>query len=142
MIIRTTLQTVLAALSISIVCSCVANESQPIAFAEAKENGKVDHALIELHDQFRQYTGSNQDVEQFVATNTQLRIVDGYVLIDAVASGNTAALENQLRAMGATHLSSHGQMVSGFFPIAGTERLAGLASLKFARPAYATTQPK
>jgi hypothetical protein len=132
----------LAVLSILIVCSCVANDIQSIASADAKAIRKVDHALIELHDEFSQYIEAGKDIKQFNATNPQLRIVDGQVLIDAVASGNTAALENELRALGAAHLSSHGQMVSGFFPITGIGTLAGLTSLKFARPAYTTTRSK
>ena len=132
----------LAALSIFIVSSCVANDIESIASADAKANGKVDVALIELHGQFIEHTETNQATEQFAPTNPQLRIVDGQVLIDVVASENTAALEIELRALGATHLSSYGRIISCFFPISGIESLAGLDGLKFARPAYSTTRPK
>ena len=132
----------LAALSILIISSCAASDRQPFASIDAKANGKVDAALIELHGQFIEHTETNQATEQFEFTNPPLRIVDGQVLIDAVASENTAALEIELRALGATHLSSYGRIISCFFPISGIESLAGLDGLRFARPAYSTTRPK
>ena len=132
----------LAVLSLLFVYSCAASDGQPIEFAEVKQNSKVDHALVELHEQFTTYKKTHKDSEHFESTNPQLRIADGRVLIDAIAADSAAALESELRALGAKHLSSYGRVVSGFFPITGIARLADLTSLNFARPAYATTRPK
>ena len=139
------LRSILAALSVLIACSCVASDAQlvvPTGSEKRSNVANIDRALIELHNQFIAYIDTDQDADQFIAANPQLRVVDGHVLIDAVASESTVELESDLRSLGATSLSSHGQIVSCFFPIAGTKQLAELDSLKFARPAYSTTRPK
>jgi len=124
----------LIVLSACITVACAAS-------ADAKEKGVVDHVLIELHDQFRLHKESSQDSGPFKTANSMLRIVDESVLIDVVAADSTAALENDLRLLGATHVSSYGRIVSCFFPIERITELAVLDSLKFARPAYAATRP-
>jgi len=138
---RTTAALVFAGLSILLTCSCAANGSQITKPVEAEKGSKVDHELIELQVQLVRYKETHQDLKQFAVDHAQLRIVDEQVLIDAIASVDANALEDDLRRLGATQLSSYGSIVSCFFPIERISDLAGLDSLRFARPAYVTTWP-
>ena len=61
-------------------------------------------------------------------------VTGDWVTIDAVASGDPAALEAELIALGASDTAIAGRMVSARFPIASIPSLEGVASLQFARP--------
>lgn len=124
-----------------IACSCAAGDNPLDAHEEMKKTGKIDSALIELHEQFRHYSENTRESGQFKATDPRLRIVDEYVLIDAIALDSAAALEESLRSLGAKNLSSHGHIVSCYFPIRRITKLAVVDSLRFVRPAYAVTRP-
>jgi hypothetical protein len=56
-----------------------------------------------------------------------------------VASSDVYALQADLEALGMQVAVAFGRIVSGQLPIAAINALAALASLQFARPAYATT---
>ena len=135
------IQLAVAGLSLFMVSACAAGDLSGTASPIAKQNTAVDGELIELHDQFVKYKESGQSSEPFKATNPQLRINDGFVLIDAVASDVTVELENDLRVLGAMQVASYGRTVSCSFPISSIMQLAGLDSLRFARASYATTWP-
>lgn len=138
---RLTAGSALALLAILLTCSCAAGDSQAVGPDKPVKTGKVDHALIELHDQFSQYKEAGGDSEHFEVTNPQVRIVNDSVLVDAVATEGTVALQNDLRRLGATHLSSYGRIVSCYLPIASIEQLADIDSLQFVRAARPTTHP-
>lgn len=64
---------------------------------------------------------------------------DGYVAIDAVAAGETSALEDALRTAGATNLTTSGRVVSALVPVDSLSALRSNSALKFARPVLAKT---
>ena len=130
-----------AGLSLFLAWSCAAEDTNGVGTHKNMKNSRVDHALTELHDQFMRHKESDRDAGQFESTNKQLHIVDGYVVVDAVAADDIAELEEDLRLLGATHLSTYGGLVSCLLPIRNIIELAALDSLKFARPAYAITRP-
>lgn len=59
------------------------------------------------------------------------------VVVDAVASGDPAALLADLKKLGLQQASTYGSVVSGLLPIKAIDKVAQLNSLQFARPAYA-----
>ena len=63
----------------------------------------------------------------------------GRVVIDAVASGDTDTLRQDLEALGMKKAASFGRMVSGQLPIGAIREANTLESLQFARPASPAT---
>lgn len=64
---------------------------------------------------------------------------DGYVIIDAVASGRTEDLEATVKALGGRNVSAFGRTVSAEFPPSRLADLGASNYLAFARPAMAAT---
>jgi hypothetical protein len=111
------------------------------AWATAGKEGpmaKVDHALAAVYDEYDSYWAQGGGAA-FTSSNPLLRAIVGRVVIDAVASGDVHALQTDLEALGMQGAVAFGRIVSGQLPIAAIEAAAALASLQFARPAYATT---
>ena len=75
----------------------------------------------------------------FEPGNPLVRVRDGFVVIDAVASQNGTALKNALEALGLQGGEVYKSTVSGLLPISSIDGMAGLESLQFARPSYAAT---
>ncbi len=75
----------------------------------------------------------------FEPGNPLMRVRDGFVVIDAVASSNGTALKDDLDAMGLQGGEVYKSTVSGLLPISAITGIVGLESLQFARPAYAST---
>jgi hypothetical protein len=99
---------------------------------------KVDHALAVVYDEQVSYLAQGSS-GVFTSSNPLVRVIAGRVGIDAVASGDVSALQADLEALGMQGAVAFGRVVSGQLPIAAIEGMAALASLQFARPAYATT---
>jgi hypothetical protein len=99
---------------------------------------KVNPDLATLYDQYTAYRAL-QGTGRFQPSNPLLRVVDDRVVIDAVASGDVTALQADLVALGMHGSVAVGRIVSGQLPISAIAALPALTSLKFARPAYATT---
>jgi hypothetical protein len=99
---------------------------------------KVDQALAVLSDEYFAYLAQGGGAA-FTSSNPLLRVIAGRVVIDAVASGDVHALQADLEAVGMQGAVAFGRIVSGQLPIAAINALVALASLQFARPAYATT---
>jgi len=99
---------------------------------------KVDQALAVVYEEQESYLARGGGVA-FTPSNPLLRVSAGRVLIDAVASGDVQALRVDLEAFGMQGAVAFGRIVSGWFPIDAMDGMAALASLQFARPAYATT---
>jgi hypothetical protein len=99
---------------------------------------KVDHDLATL---FKEYETFRQggSVGTFKPSNPYLRVGDGRVVIDAVASGEAKELLADLEALGLQKGAAFSRMVSGRLPIEAIDDLPGLDSLKFVRPAQAIT---
>ena len=103
---------------------------------------KVSGDLIGLQQEYTAYTSlpASAKKDPFTPSIELMRVADGYVVVDAVAVGDTDALYNQMLAMGAINLSSYGRYVSARVPMSMLDQLAGLSQLKFARPFYAETR--
>jgi hypothetical protein len=99
---------------------------------------KVDHALAAVYDEYESYWAQGGGAV-FTSSNPLLRVSAGRVVVDAVASGDVHTLQADLEALGMQGAVTFGRIVSGQLPIAAIEGMAALASLQFARPAYATT---
>ena len=94
---------------------------------------KVGVVLSVLHEEYtsHQRLGDGTDFE---SENPLIRIVEDRVVIDAVASGDTAALRADLEALGMQHAASFGRMVSGQLPVRAIADADALDSLQFADP--------
>ena len=100
---------------------------------------KVSRDLAVLYDEYVSYLEQGSG-EAFKPSNPLVRVMDNRVVIDAVASGDPGALQSDLEALGMQKASRFGRMVSGQLPILAIDDMAALDSLKFARPAYASTR--
>ena len=111
------------------------------ARAETSKSGlmvKVAPDLAVLYDEYRASLAQGGGGGP-TSSNPLMRISDGRVVIDAVASGDVRALQADLEALGMQGTVAAGRIVSGQLPILAIDALAGLASLQFAQPAYAST---
>ncbi len=106
------------------------------AFADPKgeSNPKVNPALIALHAEHAAHA-AEQNRFPFAPRNRLLRVVDEQVVIDAVAEGDVAALRAALSSLGMRNMAAFGRVISGQLAISAIPALAGIASLRFARPA-------
>ena len=138
---RVTVRTALAILSIILTSSCAVGDSQAVVPVKPVKHEKVDQVLIELQDQFIRHKETGGDSERIEGTYPQVRIVNERVLVDAIATKGTVELENELRRLGATNLSSYGRIVSCYLPIASIAQLAAIDNLQFARASRPTTRP-
>jgi hypothetical protein len=107
---------------------------------------KVGGSLASLHADYQAYLATTQSLSTaspFQTDDPLPRLIQDaagdFVLVEAVASGNTDELWADLQAIGARKLVIWGAMVSAEVPIAAIDDLAALSSLNFARPAAATT---
>ncbi|MFQ5828838.1 MAG: hypothetical protein ACE5JD_06740 [Candidatus Methylomirabilia bacterium] len=100
---------------------------------------KVSGDLAGLYDEYVSYLKRGSGT-RFKPGNPLLRVIDGRVVIDAVASGDAGTLRSDLEALGMQKAAAFGRMVSGQLPILAIDDMAALDSLKFARPAYASTR--
>jgi len=103
-----------------------------------KEMTKISRDLVALYDEYVLYQQKREGAA-FTPSNSILRVSEGHVMIDAVASGDADALRADLEALGLLQAAAFGRMVSGRLPIEAIDDLAALASLQFVRPAYAQT---
>jgi Subtilase family len=99
---------------------------------------KVDPNLTVLYDEYVSSLAQGGGAA-FTPSNPLLRVSEGLVAIDAVASGDVHVLQADLEALGMQGAVAVGRIVSGHLPIAAIKGMAALASLQFARPAYAAT---
>ena len=100
---------------------------------------KVAPELIALHEDYASHLASGRK-EPFHPANPLLQIVDGRVVVDAVASGDASVLKADLEALGMQQAVAFGRIVSGQLPISAIPSLTALPSLNFARAASAVLQ--
>ncbi len=97
---------------------------------------KMDQSLIAVHEQQQSGPAARslrvEDASPLSAVSLA-RVVDGKVLIDAAASGQTDELLADLEALGLERGSAFGRMVSGWLPVDALEQAAELGSLQLAR---------
>jgi hypothetical protein len=111
------------------------------AWAATNKDGrlaKADHALAEMYEAWEAYLAQGGGAA-FTSSTQLLPVSAGWVQIDAVAAGDVHDLQVALEALGMQGAVVFGRVVSGRVFIAAIEDMAALASLQFARPAYATT---
>jgi hypothetical protein len=95
---------------------------------------KVAPELIALHDEYASYLASDR-ARVFRPSNPLVRVIEDRVAIDAVASGETSALQADLMALGMRGAAAFGRVVSGELPISSIPAMAELTSLNSARAA-------
>ena len=104
---------------------------------------KVGQDLLALYAEYQAHlkdtSGQRAAAPAFKSSNAIAPVAGGSVVIDATASGDAEALATDLRALGAENVTAFGRMVSGRLAIIAIPALQDLASLQFARPAYAAT---
>ncbi len=109
--------------------------------ARAAKDGpmaKVGFELAGIYYEHESYTAEVRGAI-FMPRNPLLRVVDGYVVIDAVAAHDIGSLRADLERLGLKKAVTFGSMISGLLPVTAIDDLAALENLKFARPAYAKT---
>jgi len=111
----------------------IAEKNDPIA-------AKVGTEIASL---YKEYTSSEVStfltLETSESSNSMLRMDDGAVAMDFIATGDAKSLLAELEELGLKQGSVYGRYVSGMLPIAAIAPAANLKSLQFARAAMATT---
>lgn len=97
-------------------------------------SAKISEDLLALYQ-------AHRDGRQRTGELSLIRVIDDRVIVDAVAAGETQALQADLASLGMRNLAAAGRLVSGELPIAAIPRLEALDSLKFVNPAYARRAP-
>ncbi len=104
---------------------------------------KVGQDLLALYAEYQAHLKRTSKpgaaAPAFESSDALAPIAEGSVVIDTAASGDPEALAADLRALGAENVAVFGRMVSGRLPITAIPALQDLSTLRFARPAYATT---
>jgi hypothetical protein len=107
-----------------------------------KPKGKVGTDLGKLYEEwtaFQHRSEHDGSSESFEPSNENLRVIDGLVIVEAVASADVASLIADFGKLGAHDVSSFRTHVSARLPIGAIPSLDGLASLKSVKPAYRRT---
>ena len=120
--------------------SCAVNDAPNEQQSVAKASSKLDGILMEVYAEYQTHQASNIRGQTFHSTQTTLRILDEHIVIDAVAVKDPRLLEHELKELGAKSIAVAGLYVSCELPIVAIGRLAGLSSLKFARPVFEITR--
>jgi hypothetical protein len=123
---------------LSTIWSCTSAGSQTIR-SSSEMSSKISPELLALYQEYSLKRDSKGQ-EPLSSKGVLVRVIDGYVLVDAVASGDVNALKADLVALGLRDGVSFGRVVSGQLPISSIPSLSDLASLRFARAAAATIQ--
>ncbi|RDC64233.1 S8 family serine peptidase [Adhaeribacter pallidiroseus] len=92
-------------------------------------------AILKKQQVARQSTATLPAITRHANTSL-LQTRGNYVVIEALAENSPAQLLADLQALGMTRPASFGRLVSGLVPIAALDKVAALASLHSARPAY------
>src|SRR5262245_48009537 len=107
------------------------------AAGDAKPATKV---TADLADLYQAYASAATTGVPLVIGHSLLPLAGDLVTIDASASGDAGSLQADLQALGAQGVVAFGRIVSARLPITAIPALDGLASLRFAHPAYRTTR--
>lgn len=106
---------------------------------DSVKNGPVAKLGPFLQNLYDEYNQSTNKGSSFQTSDPVLRVHAGKVGIDMYAN-DPAALQNDLKALGATDIVSTGPLVSAQVPVGALAKLAGSTSLKFGNPVMAATQ--
>ena len=100
---------------------------------------KVGGRLTKLYQSHLDSTASESGGEGVTQGESVDMPGDGYVVIDAVADSDAAALLSDLEKLGLTSGERYGSVVSGWLPIEAIGAVSGLGELRFARESVAVT---
>jgi len=107
--------------------------------AAAPSDGPMAKVAPELQALYEAYLVAQGRGAQLVPVTPWVMVVEGRVIIDAVASGEVNDLKADLVALGMQQAASAGRIVSGQLPISAIGAMAALPSLRFARAAMSST---
>jgi len=146
--IRAAILTIIPLLSLEILNWEARSETVHLSLAPSlqitsrnTETAKLGHGLRRLYSDYqicRNNFGLNAP-QHFKPSNRFLRVLNSYVVIEAVAASDPEALETDLKGLNIKNVSRFRSQISGHLPIMALIRMARLKSLKFARPAYFAT---
>ena len=125
---------------LSTIWSCTSAGSQTIR-SSSEMSSKISPELLALYQEYSLRRDSKGQ-EPLSTKGVLVRIVDGYVLVDAVASEDVNTLKTDLIALGLRDGVSFERVVSGQLPISSIPQLGELSSLRFARASAATIQER
>jgi len=134
----------LAAAALGVMSSAAAatapTPDSPDAVLSAAKSGiaaKLGPMLSNLSSEYKQAAAAGTKSKDFKSANPTLKTSGGTVGIDAYATDG-ASLVKSLRGLGATKITQVGPLVSARVPVASLDKIAALATLKYARPMLAT----
>lgn len=133
---------VLAAAAMAVAQPAEAVEIQetstlPPAFTQkaAGPMARADTALRQLIGEFLAHR-ERAEPGPFTPSNPYLQYAPGRVVIDAVAAGDPARLDEDLRGLGMRKVARYGPIVSGLVPIGAIESMMRLDSLHSVRASW------
>lgn len=107
------------------------------------KDGPLAKAGLDLLLLYHEYRAARaQGNVPFTPSLSGARVIDGDVVIDAVARDTAAVLRADLEALGLTDAATAGRLVSGRLPIDSIPALATLESLRGVVPAQMRTHEK
>jgi hypothetical protein len=118
--------------------SCTLTSAQTVG-DKAEKMSKVGQELITLYHEYSSYLTSHS-AKPFQPANPLVRVIDGRVVVDAIASGEVNVLKSDLVSLRMQRAVAFGRIVSGELPISAIPALAALPSLNFARAASGLRQ--
>jgi hypothetical protein len=108
--------------------------------AGTPKDGPLAKLAPELQALHQAYVAGQRTGVPLAPADPLVRVVEGRVVIDAVAAGDPGTLQRDLVALGMRQAVAAGRIVSGQLPVASLAAMAALPSLQFARAATATTR--
>ncbi len=107
--------------------------------AEAQRGRKITTNLIEIDEDYQAYqqAGAQGDFSPGVQGAS---VTNQTIVIEAVASGSTNALLQDLQALGFQQIAAFNRTISGRLPLSAIAQLDGLATLQFAYIPQAFTE--
>ena len=122
------------------IWSCTSAGAERIS-SSSEMSPKISPELLALYYEYS-LRPELKGKESLGSKGELVRVIDGYVLVDAVASAEVNTLKADLIALGLRDGVSFERLVSGQLPISSIPALGELSSLGFARASAATIQGK
>jgi len=102
------------------------------------KDGPLAKAGLDLLTVYHRYQHTANGAS-FEPDQSGIRVRDGYVVIDAIATSKGEALRRDLDSLGLENGATAGRVVSGRFPIDAIPQMAKLKTLRGAMPSQART---
>ena len=130
-----------AASSLAVAAPAPTPDSPDAVLSAAKSgtSAKIGPLLTNLSAEYKEAVAKGAKARSFKSSNKALHVDRGSVAIDAYAT-NGVAFVKSLRTLGATKITQVGPLVSARVPVAALDRIAALATLKYAKPALAAAR--